>query len=269
MKIRELTSASNSLIKVFRRALAEGVTRDGWLAIEGPTLVEEALGAPSAVVRSVLVRESATKFSGLLARLPKDAEITRIPDRLFGQIARTEASRGIAALVELRPADLESLLAREGGLFVVACGIQDPGNLGTMMRSAQALGAAALITLKETVSPFNPKTVRASAGAVFRLPLAWGFPAGEAMARLRGAGVLIIAADQGGPALLTRSDLRGKVAFFIGREGSGLPKEIISKADMNLNIPIRAGMDSLNAATACSIFLYEAARQRGFEKLGD
>lgn len=268
MKIREVTSATNSLIKVFRRALADGTTREGWLAIEGPTLLEEALGSSRAAVRSVLVRESARDaFERLLARLPRDAELSQIPDQLFERVARTEAPRGIASLVELAPGNLESALAGAGALVVVACGIQDPGNLGAMIRSAQALGAAALVALKETVSPFNPKAVRASAGAVFRLPIVRDVLAPELMSRLRAAGASIVAADRHSPMTVTQADLRGKTAFWVGNEAAGLPKEILDAADARLSIPIRAGVDSLNAAAACSIFLYEAARQRGFKEL--
>jgi TrmH family RNA methyltransferase len=265
--IREVTSAANPLLKVFRRALAEGTARGGWLAVEGPHLVEEALrAAERAAVQSVIVAAGARQeFRGLLARLPSQAEVTQVPDRLFRQIAATESPQGIAALVELHRASFSDSIMRPDALVVVACGLQDPGNLGTIVRSAQALGATALITLEATVSPFNPKALRASAGAVFQLPVFAGQKTRALFRRLHEAGLHIIAADRRSPSKLSDADLRGPVALLIGMEAAGLAPEIAAEADMLLSIPIRPGMDSVNAATAASIFLYEVARQRGFK----
>jgi RNA methyltransferase, TrmH family len=268
MEIREITSPTNSLLKVFRRALADGVTRDGLLAVEGSHLVEEALSAASVIVHSVLVSASgATKFRGLLDRLPREAEAALAADGLFQKVALTENPQGIAALVELRTRDLTSVLTAKDALLLVACGIQDPGNLGTMMRSAQAFGATALITMKQTVSPFNPKVVRSSAGAIFRLPVFHDVKSEQLFRPMRGAGVRIVAADRHSPTSLAATDLRGAVAFLIGREASGLPPELAREANLLLSIPLRPETDSVNAATAAGIFLYEAARQRGFRYL--
>lgn len=266
-RVRVIESPANPLIKVFRRALAEGTTRDAWLAVEGPFLVEEGLNAKErAVVHSVLLAQSERgRFSSLLARLPKEAEVACVPDRIFRKIAQTESPQGIAALVEIRQEKLESVLARHDTLLLVACDLQDPGNLGTMMRSAQAFGASALITLESTVSPFNPKAARASAGAVFHLPVFAGEKVEPLFRQLRQAGVCIIAADRRSPASLTEADLRGSVAILVGQEAAGLPPDLLHEANLHLSIPIREGMNSMNAAVAASIFLYEAARQRRFE----
>lgn len=261
--IRQVTSATNSLLKVFRRALAEGVTREGWLAVEGPHLVEEALA--QAQVRSLLVSRNAVgEFRHLLARVPKEAEVAQVSERLFAQVAETQTPRGIAALIELRAHDLDAVLAQRGGIFLIGCGLQDPGNIGVMMRSAQAFGAAALLTLTETVSPFNPKAVRASAGAIFRLPVFENLEPADLFQRLRSARVRVIAADQHSPAPLCQADWQTSVAVMIGREGTGLAPGLFKEANQLLSIPIHSGAESLNAATAASIFLYEAARQCGF-----
>ncbi len=286
-RIRELSSRGNPLLKVFRRALAEGITCEGWPAVEGPLLLEEALKAHAGngnaggsrvgrapdgdssrgtIIHSVLLARSAEqKFARLLERLPKEAEVAGVPDQLFQQVAQTPSPQGIAALVELRTSDLATVLARRDVLLLVACGLQDPGNLGTMIRSAQALGGAALITLETTVSPFNPKAVRSSAGAIFQLPVLPNAEAGALFARLRATGVRIVAADRHSSSPLARADLRGSVAFLIGKEAAGLDEEIAREASLRLSIPIRPGTDSVNAATAAGIFLYEAARQRGFK----
>ena len=300
--IRELQSPQNPLLRVFRRALAEGVTRDGWLAVEGPLLLEEAIEAycaprrgreagpgdaeaggpepaPGGVdsehrtannqgsIHSILLsRSAARKFTRLVERLPPESEVAEVPDRLFDQVAQTETPQGVAALVELRHHDLDAILAGRDALLLVACGLQDPGNLGTMMRSGLALGATALITLPATVSPFNPKAVRSSAGAIFRLPVFPGIEAGALCARLRPAGVRIVAADRRSSCSLAQADLRSPVALLIGNEAAGLPEVMARAADSQMSIPIRPGTDSLNAATAAGIFLYEAARQRGLRQ---
>ncbi len=263
---REVTSPTNSLMKVFRRALAEGTTKQGWLAVEGPFLVEEALNAGAGVkTHSVLVASGAAeKFSALLDRLPAEAEITQVPDRLFESVAQTQSPQGIAALVELPAHTLEQVVAAANSLLVVACRLQDPGNLGTMMRTALAFSASAFLTLQDTVSPFNPKAVRSSAGAIFRLPLVCGLDPKEALPFLSRR-VRIVAAERNSPASLAQADLRGPLAILVGREATGLPEEIARYASQLLSIPIRKEVDSVNAATAASIFLYEAARQRGFK----
>jgi TrmH family RNA methyltransferase len=265
-RIRDLSSASNALLKVFRHALAEGTTRQGWVAIEGPFLLEEALEAASGVqVHSVLVGQSgAERHARLFARLPEETEIARVTDRLFAQIAQTQTPQGIAALVELPACDLGAILACPDVLLPVACGIQDPGNLGAMLRSARAFGAAAVLTLKETVSPFNPKAVRSSAGAIVRLPVLRDLEASTLFDGLRARGVRLVGADRRSSSRLTDANLSGPLAILIGREATGLPPEIAREAHQLLSIPIRSGMDSVNAATAAGIFLYEAARQRGF-----
>jgi len=270
-RVHQVSSSSNALVKLFRRALGEGTTREGWLAVEGPLLLEEAIqsvrtgqkGAP--VVQSVLASNSAMrKFAAPVNHLPPEAEVTEVPDHIFAEITQTETPQGIAALVELPSYDLGAILAKRDALLVIACGIQDPGNLGTIMRSLQALGGSALVTLPATVSPYNPKVVRSSAGAILRLPIFRGLEPRELTARLRAAGVRITAADRHAAQSLAGADLRGPVALLIGQEAAGLPVELAREADLRLSIPIRAEMDSLNAATAATIFLYEAARQRGF-----
>ncbi len=263
---RQISSPTNSVLKVYRRALAKGTTREGWLAVEGPFLVEEALAAaPAVCIHSVLAAESGlAKFARLMKRLPAEAEAVQVPDHLFEQVAQTQNPQGIAALVELPPYNLDTILEDRNLLLLVACGIQDPGNLGTLMRSAAAFGASALFTLQETVCPFNPKAVRSSAGAIFRLPVLAGFAAHELLDRLRTAQVRIIAADRHSLSPLHEADLSGSLAIMVGREASGLPPEIARQASLLLSIPIRQGMDSVNVATAAGVFLYEVARQRGF-----
>lgn len=131
------------------------------------------------------------------------------------------------------------------------------------MRTALAFSATAFVTLRETVSPFNPKAVRSSSGAIFRLPLVCGVDPDAALPFLS-TRVRIVAADRNSPASLAQADLKGPIAILVGRESTGLPENVGRYAHQLLSIPIRKEVDSLNAATAANIFLYEAARQRGF-----
>jgi RNA methyltransferase, TrmH family len=274
---RVVSSATNSLLKVFRRALREGVTREGWVAIEGPIVFAEALRSGSSAsgesrprsasrVRSVLIASSAVeKFNDLLPQLPPDTELAQAPDSVFQSVAATVNPQGIAALVEVQPPEFASILRQTDLLLLVACGVQDPGNLGTMMRSAEAFGASAFATLKSTVSLANPKAVRASGGAVFRLPAYAGFEDALLLAQLARVGVRVIAADPRASATISVCDLRGPLALLAGNEAAGLGPELSRRAEVRLRIPMQRGINSINAAIAAGIFLYEAARQRSFE----
>lgn len=265
-RVRDLTSATNSLVKVFRRSLAEGVTQEGWLAAEGWHILEEALKPGArATVHSVLISESAAEeHDKLLARLPQETELARISDRLFRQLAQTQTPQGIAALIDLHPLDIKIVLGRPSAILVVACGLQDPGNMGAIIRSADALGASAVATLRNTVNPFNPKAVRACAGSILRLPVYRNLQPGLLFEMLRAAGLRIVAADRHGRLAISQVDFRGPVAVMIGQEAAGLPPEIQRETEQLVSIPLRAEADSINAASAAGIFLYEIARQRGF-----
>jgi RNA methyltransferase, TrmH family len=274
---QQVDNAGHPLIRNFRRSLGTGSTPEGWLAVEGPILFAEALhaggyledsggaaGPATLKIQSVLATErEAEKFDAGLRKLPEDCELTIIPDWLFHRIAQTETPRGIAAFVELPAREIDEALGRVNALALVACGLQDPGNLGSIMRSGQAFGASALLALRNTVSPFNVKAVRSSAGAIFRLPVFTDLDPESMLARLHTLGLRIVAADRHSPVPVDQVDLRGPVAVLIGQEAAGLDDDLSRSADARAAIFIRRETDSLNAAAAASIFLYEAARQRG------
>jgi RNA methyltransferase, TrmH family len=275
-QLSRITSPTNSLIKVFRRALKDGVTSDGWVGLEGPLGIDEILRMEASRsaqnllrsasrIRSLLVSESAaTKYQHLLEQLVNDVEIAQAGERIFRSIAQTVNPQGIAALVEVHPPELGAVLAQRNVILVVACGLQEPGNLGTIARTAEAFGAGALLALGSTVSVFNPKAVRASGGAVFRLPVYPKLQAGRMFDLLKSGGIGIAAADPRGQAQVPGADLRGPLAILIGNEKAGLDTEILSQCALRLRIPIRPEVDSINAATSAGVLLYEAARQRGF-----
>jgi TrmH family RNA methyltransferase len=173
----------------------------------------------------------------------------------------TESPQGIAALVFPAKHSLKDIVSQKKGLIVVAAGIQDPGNLGTIIRSAEAFGAAGLILGEGTVSLYNAKTVRASAGSVFRLPCV-ATKLADALRELKKEGTQLIGTSSHKGVSLEKADLRGGLAFVIGSEGAGLPKNVMEQMDEFVKIPQSENVESLNAGVATSIILYEAARQR-------
>ena len=271
-----LSSAGNQWIKRFRAALrASAPEEDGWLGLEGPHLVEEALASGlefSAILVSASGEHHFEKLlqadSTFVARgALKNVRILRTSNKLFAGVAGTETPQGIAALVRAPNRAFEDLLGGDVPLVVVLVGVQDPGNVGTVVRSAEAFGATGVLAARGTAHPWSPKALRASAGSALRLPVISGIAAPVALAQLRVMGLKLfaasvepVAASSASPAA---SDLRGPSAILIGNEGAGLPAEIDRSADARLQIPIASAVESLNAAVAASVLLYEAARQRG------
>jgi TrmH family RNA methyltransferase len=263
MPVRVVQSRQNARLKELRRALAaSGREAQGRVGIEGPKLLEEALGA-GVRVATVFVADGAESLLDALP-LPAATEILRLPKKLLDQALATETPQPIAALVE--PPDwtwahLFSAHRSSAALVVVLAGIQDPGNLGTILRSAEAFGATGIVSLPGTVSAWNAKAVRASAGSVFRVPLLAASER-ECFARLREAGVKVLATTVRAAQPADLVDMAGPVALLIGNEGNGLADDLAAKADAKITIPCPGPVESLNAAVAASVLLYEASQQR-------
>ena len=224
-------------------------------------MVEEAIRS-GLTFEAVFFAESATGPSArLLPQFGKRAQLLMLPGDVFASAVNTESPQGVAALVRLPSASLEDMLSATHPLILVAAGIQDPGNLGTLMRSAEAFGAHGVIVGQTSVSHFNPRVVRASAGSLFRLPIV-RISLENAVAALRGRGLRLLATSSHGGDPLPRADLKNGVAIFIGNEGAGLSRDILKSMDGTFVIPHSSRVESLNAGMAASIVLYEAARQR-------
>ena len=270
MPIRIVQSKQNSRLKELRRALAKP-GRDGssLAGIEGPNLLEEALRAGLRVPTVFMAQGEEHLLEGLA--LAAETEVLLMPRELLESALATETPQPVAALVEpptwswddvLGGAEkAKPMLANAKPLIVVLAGLQDPGNLGTILRSAEAFGASGILSLPGTVSEWNPKAVRASAGSVFRLPLL-SVGAEDCFARLRKTGVKIWTTAVNGAEAADRVDLTGPVALMIGNEGNGVPQEMAALADGAVTIPCPGPVESLNAAAAASVLLYEASRQR-------
>jgi RNA methyltransferase, TrmH family len=276
-----LTSRDNRWLKAFRIALRGGLpTESGAVGVEGVRLTEEALRSGCKIV-AVLLSESGERHRERLAPYISRPEIAfpvlRTTDRLFEGLADTEHPQGVAALVEPRLATFDDLLRTPQSacspLLVVLAGVQDPGNVGTILRTAAAFGATGAATAADghsgTASPFSPKALRASAGAALHLPLLPGMSLSILLAQLKVAGVSTLASsvhEPGGadaPLLAPwQVDWCQPVALLVGNEGNGLPIEVERGADARIRIPMASGIESLNAAAAAVVLFYEAARQR-------
>jgi TrmH family RNA methyltransferase len=267
MPVRVVASKDNTRLKELRKALAAaGRSAQGRVGIEGPHLLEEALRAGLRVITIFVAQDPNREWERLLNALPvpPETEILRLPAKLLHSALATETPQPIAALVE--PPDwtwAHILDARRKGvtLVVVLAGIQDPGNLGTILRSAEAFGADGVVSLPGTVSAWNPKAVRASAGSVFRVPLL-AVTEQECLEELHEAGVKILATTVHAAQPAELVNMTGPVALIIGNEGNGVTVELAAKADARVTVPCPGPVESLNAAVAASVLLYEAARQR-------
>jgi TrmH family RNA methyltransferase len=266
-RLRRIEGRHNALVKELRQAFARGErTEDGNCAIEGVRIVEEAIRS-GLRFRAVLFKESAQNLAErLLPQIGANVDTLLLPDSLFDGTVPSETPQGVAALVRLKEFSAEDVLERlQVGPVMVVVGLQDPGNLGTILRSAEAFGSAGVVLGEGTVSPLNSKVIRASAGSLFRLPVIVAKAAGgleEISGKLRSQGVRLIATSSHKGTPLDQARLTGPSAIFIGSEGAGLPRTLMAQVDELVAIPHTAQVESLNAGVAGSIVLYEAARQR-------
>jgi len=281
-----ITSRDNKWLKQFRAALrGSGPAEDEPIAAEGPKLVEE--GVRSGLeAEALLVSETGERHLEriLLAASESDSgvprsRIFRTSDKLFESAAGTEAPQGVAALFRQREwsfddvirgrANFDGAYRNDSPLIVVMAMVQDPGNVGTIVRSAEAFGASGVVGTRGAADPWSPKALRASAGSALRVPLLRGMAIPILLAQLRVAGVRILAAGSRPCDTAAASDtgtriidLRGGCAIFIGNEGAGLPSEVEHAADDWISIAMNEDVESLNAGVAASLILFEAARQR-------
>jgi RNA methyltransferase, TrmH family len=267
MPLRIVQSKQNPRLKQLRRALAKplgnGEAGGRMLAgIEGPNLLKEALRAGLHIECVFVAVGSERLLDGLELTAQTDILVTSAG--LLHACLATEAPQAVAALVETPDWSWEHVLdpERKGEtLVLLLAGLQDPGNLGTILRSAEAFRADGVISLPGTVYAWNPKVIRASAGSVFRMPVLEA-SAESAMERLHRAGVKIWTTTASGAQRADVADLAGATALLIGNEGNGVPPDLAARADGAVTIPCPGPVESLNASIAASVLLYEASRQR-------
>jgi RNA methyltransferase, TrmH family len=277
-RLRRVEGRHNSLVKQLRQAFSRAqLTESGDCAIEGVRILEEAIRS-GLRFSAVFFRDSAQdRAAHLLPQLGAHVDTLVLPDSLFDGVVPSESPQGVAALVRLKEFSLDDILERmQVGPIVVLAGLQDPGNVGTILRSSEAFGCAGVVLGEGTVSPFNSKLIRASAGSVFRLPLIHMQSRGsertesektkaakleEIAEKLRSKNLRLIATSSHKGTPIDRADLKNASAIFFGNEGAGLPRDLMAKMDEFISIPHKQ-VESLNAGVAASIVLYEAARQK-------
>ncbi len=289
VRTRIVQSPSNRWVKALRAALAHAPallpleravsTEAELLAVEGFHLVVEALRSgmvPAAVfLRQGDERQALKTLETMLARYESGVDVSRgpaaffstceflvLPPELFASVVQTEAPQPIAALLPVPTGALHLSLDRPSPLLLVLAGIQDPGNVGTLLRSAEAFGATGAVLLPGTASPWNSKCLRASAGSALRLPLLAMRSAADAAELLRKHNIRSIAAVPSDAPALDTLPLLEPAAFWIGSEGAGLSSAELAVCESRVRIPMPGCVESLNAAVAGSLLLYEASRQR-------
>ena len=241
--------------------LKRGRERRGLALAEGVRLVEEVL-ATGVPVRAALVSpalEATPRGAALAADLRATApKIETVGDRELAQLAATEHPQGVIVIIEPRTWSLEDMRLETRSVVLLLDAVQDPGNVGTMIRTAHGLGASGVVLLPGTAELTNPKVLRATMGAAFRLP---AVPASveEVLTWLAKSGAEIWAADMGGEAV-RRATRRSPVALVVGNEGAGLSPPVLQAATRRVAIPLAAGAESLNVGVAAGILLYEALR---------
>jgi RNA methyltransferase, TrmH family len=259
-----VTSRANARVKQLRAAFqSHARLSGGMVAIEGDHLLEEAIRS-GMVLKTVFVSDSRT----VPRVVPRGVEVLRLSEEVFGSVVETQSPQGVAALM-VPPVRTMKDVTSVGGpaLILIAVGLQDPGNLGTLVRSAEAFGATGVLTTPGTVSAWNQKALRASVGSVFRVPVVTAAAAEIEALKLRGLRLIAaVGADDYGVVAAQAMDLISGCAVMIGNEGSGLGSEWMEMCDARVTIPCPGPVESLNAAVAGSLLLYEASRQRAAHK---
>ena len=253
-----ITSEQNPLLKDVRRAASRGaLTAEGYALAEGFHLLEEALSSGLPIGAVIAAEGAVGAVEAMLSRA--NVRVVSVPEKLFAGLSSTETPKGVLTLVRLKQWALDDLKGSHP-LIVILDGVQDPGNAGAVVRSAEAFGATGVVFLKESVHPHNPKCLRGSAGSIFRVPLVERADAGAVMDFLKTSEIGLYAAMPRAHKTADETDLRGPCAMAVGNEAHGV-STLVESAATAIRIPT-TGVESLNAAVAAAVMLYEVQRQR-------
>lgn len=234
--------------------------------VEGPKMFKE---APAEWIEKVYLAESFAQKNEVRQMLEEkgfalkqDNRVELVEDRVFAQMSDTQTPQGILCIVRQPQYELEEILQTEYPFLVVLEDLQDPGNVGTILRTGEGAGVTGVILSKNTADIFNPKTIRSTMGSIYRVPFVVAEDLKQVMARLKKEKIRTYAAHLDGKNYHTGENYRGGCAFLIGNEGNGLSGELAALADIKIRIPMEGQLESLNAAIAASVLMYEANRQR-------
>ncbi len=263
--IRIITSLSNPKIKeAFDIKNKRDRYREKAFIIEGPHLVEMALASGSPIKKAFFTGSFSVKKEGqrLLREISKKTfEVIEVTDRILNKLTDTETPQGILAIASYTYRNLREIRFRSVPLIVVINGVQEPGNLGTIIRTSDAAGADAVIILRGTCDPFMQKTIRATAGSIFNIPVIHA-ETDVLLKWLTSEKIPLIVTDVDAKVSLFNANLKNAVAFVFGNEAHGVSNQVKRNADSILKVPIIGKAESLNVAASAAVCLYEAVRQR-------
>ncbi|MDD6795226.1 MAG: RNA methyltransferase [Clostridiaceae bacterium] len=248
--------------KIFKEAKKlkdrRGRNKSSKYIIEGFRLVEEAFKAGLEIDYLLLSGEGKEKFDSFLGNYSNEyLKIYEISENLLKELCSTEKPQGIVAVVAMKKADY----SKKGDFYLLCDKVQDPGNLGTIIRTAHAAGVDGIILTKGTVDVYNDKTIRSTMGSLFHVPIIMDTEDNQFTKELLSEGFSLLATSLEGDKDFFEEDLRGKVIVSVGNEGNGVSEEIYSLADKKVKVPMPGGAESLNVAIATSVILYEKVRQ--------
>ncbi|MFN0086565.1 MAG: TrmH family RNA methyltransferase, partial [Blastocatellia bacterium] len=259
-----ITSPANERLKHARR-VREG-REEGVIFIEGERLAEECLESGLPLVAAFHLPEPGARTGAILAELERRAcPLFAVTEAVMSNLGDTVHPQGIVVLAASPRFTLDGILSPRGAeapLVVCLEAVQDPGNFGAILRTAEAAGATGVIATKGSVDLFAPKTLRGAMGSAFRLPAVEGVSADDLFARVRAAGIAVAATAADGECVYTEYDWRRPVLIMFGNEARGVTPELMERADVRLRRPLRPPVESLNVAASAAAILFEAARQR-------
>ena len=250
-------TVGNSRVKEARKLSRRSVRTERRLFLaDGPKAVEGALSVQSCVLEVFATASALTQYAALLG----DAEVTLVDDRALASLSDSVSPAGLVAVCRHFDAPLEHVLTASPRLLVICADVRDPGNAGTVIRTADAAGADGVVLAGQSVDAYNPKTVRATVGSLFHLPFAIAPDPATAVRAAQARGLRVLAADGAGEVGLFEADLDGPTAWLFGNEAWGLPEDLAALADQRVAIPIHGRAESLNLSTAAAVCLYASAR---------
>jgi TrmH family RNA methyltransferase len=264
--VRSISSRQNPIVRAFRELAAHPPVDGSRLLLDGAHLVEEARAAGLAIecaavtARHIDDRSDIGRLADALAR--GTSNVLTVTEQVMSAISPVRSPAGIVAIVARKPSDVEEICRHRDALVVAAVDVQDPGNLGALLRAAEAGGATGVVVCGTSASPFSWKAVRGSMGSVLRLPVAAGASAEALLTSARAFGVRSIASVARGGEAPDAMDWRARVLLFVGGEGPGLAPETTAACDARVTIPMQPPVESLNVAVAAALLVYEARRQR-------
>lgn len=256
-----ITSTSNAKVKnVIALCTKAKVRREqNAYIVEGIRMFKE---APRHLIKEIYMTEQIMQKENLQDCFSWGVTCELVSEEVFSKMSDTKTPQGILCVMEKPDYDLNEILSKKDGLWVVLEDIQDPGNLGTILRTGEGAGINGVIMSKGCVDIFNPKTIRSTMGSVYRVPFIYIEDMASLFELFRSNKITSYAAHLAGKKQYDEFDYCGKTAFVIGNEGNGLTKQTADMTSEYLRIPMEGKVESLNAAMACGILMYEANRQR-------